>query len=298
MGRSPIGAGTLRTSDPRLEARLRPSLADYELLGPFGPGGAQDGAWLARRPARLGGGAESVVITEVADPGPAGWAALAERLSALSMVRNEHLPRLLEAGRTEEPEGPVAWVARYGVDAVPMTTGNDTLALAASKGIGRLLRAVAGAARGAHALHDAGLAHGDIRPDAVLVAGDKALLDLPLRTVTLRGGVAAPRRESTDFDPVDPTALWGEGPSRAGDIWSLGATAHALVTGRLIHPALAGDPIVTAVQRALIEPPQVSPDLEGTISALVRSCLAPDPADRPATAGDLADRLELLAAGR
>ncbi len=268
---------------------MRSSLADYQLLGPFGTGGELDGTWLARPPARIGQTAATVVVTELGDPGP-GWPDLSARLAALAAVNNEHLPHLVEAGCTEEDDGTVAWVARLDADARPIPTGGTDRTAA--------LLAVAGAARAAHALHDAGMAHGDIRPAALLVAGERFRLEPPFRTVALRNERAGPSRRPVDLDAVDPTTLWGEGPSRAGDIWSLGATAHALIARRPIHPALADDGIVTAVQRTLIEPPQIATDIEGPLDALIRSCLAPDPADRPATAAELAERLEGLVAAR
>jgi serine/threonine protein kinase len=64
-----------------------------------------------------------------------------------------------------------------------------------------------------------------------------------------------------------------------------------------VHPALPDDPIVTAVQRVLVEVPVVVSSLPAAVAELLRSCLAPDPADRPGTAADLADGFT-RAAGR
>jgi serine/threonine protein kinase len=273
---------------------LRSSLADYQLLGSLVSGGENDGTWLARPPARLGLTQSTVVVTEIPDPGANEWGDLIERLSDLASVRHEHLPRLIEAGRIDDgrgdasrrDSGPVAWVTRDAADARPLRPGSGSRDQA--------LGAVAGAARAAHALHQAGWAHGDIRPTAILVGSDTVMLEPPLRTVATPPPLAGPPRGSTGFDSVDPSALWGEGPSRAGDIWSLAATAHALVTGRLVHPALPGDPIVTAAQRILIEAPHLASELDPGLSALLRACLSPDPADRPPTADDLAGQLDRL----
>jgi hypothetical protein len=275
---------------------LRSSLADYQLLGSFGPGSESDGTWLARPPTRLGVSDSTVVITEIADPGASQWGSLIERLSDLAGIRHEHLPRLIEAGRSDNDgsgdgrtttgPGGVAWVTRGGADARPLTP--------ASGPRDHALRAVAGAARATHALHEAGWAHGDIRPAAILVGVDTVMLEPPLRTAATAAPLACPPRSATGFDSVDPNSLWGEGPSRAGDIWSLAATAHTLVTGRLVHPALAGDPVVTAAQRILIEAPKLADELDDALKTLLQSCLSPDPAERPATAADLADQLERL----
>ncbi|HLI02125.1 MAG TPA: hypothetical protein VKV06_15155 [Acidimicrobiales bacterium] len=266
---------------------MRSSLADYQLLGPFGPGGEDDGTWLARSPERLGDDAGTVVLLELPDPGPAVWPEVVDRLSRLAMVDHEGLPRLIEAGRTEESDGVVAWASRTETSARPLRAPAEDRQQA--------LQAVAAAARAAHALHEAGLAHGDIRPAALLGDGERVVLEPPLRPLVRPDARAGERRTAADLDPIDAAALWGEGPSRASDIWSLGATVHALVSGELLHPDLKGDGPVTAVQRILIEPPQVAEGLGEELEALVRRCLSPDPADRPATAADLAAELEQLA---
>jgi serine/threonine protein kinase len=263
---------------------LRSSLADYQLLGSYGPGGEHDGAWLARPPARLEAGDAAVVVTEIADPGAEAWPALVERLGELASIRAGGLAQLIEAGRTEEPEGMAVWVTRDGAAARPLIPAPDQR--------DRAIRAVAAAARAAHALHEAGWAHGAISPATVLVDGPLTLLAPPLGALTPKPVQVGPLPTAADYDPVDPLVLWGEGPSRAGDIWSLAATAHALVTGWPVHRALAGDAVMAAAQRILIEPPELAPDLDPALAAVLGPCFAPDPAERPATAAALADRLE------
>jgi hypothetical protein len=51
---------------------------------------------------------------------------------------------------------------------------------------------------------------------------------------------------------------------------------------------------MAAAQRILIEPPELAPDLDAPLAGVLASCFTPDPAERPATAADLADRLEQL----
>jgi eukaryotic-like serine/threonine-protein kinase len=273
-----------------LEVRLRSSLADYQLLGSYGPGGEHDGAWLARPPGRLGGSDATVVVTEMVDPGPEAWPAFVERLSDLASIHHDHLPRLVEAGRTEEPEGVVVWVTRDGAATRPLipAPGQRDPAIAA----------VAAAARAAHALHEAGWAHGAINPAAVLTGADLTLLAPPLAAVAPDPVRVGPLSSALAYDSMDPMALWGEGPSRASDIWSLAATAHALITGRPLHPPLGGDTVVAAAQRILIEPPELASDLDAPLAGILAACFAPDPADRPQTAAELADQLESLVPGR
>ena len=94
------------------------------------------------------------------------------------------------------------------------------------------LIAVAQAARGAHALHEAGLVHRSIKPANVLLVENGArLADLglvhalaPTQTVTGLGSIGA-------VEYVEPDLLTGHPASRASDIWSLGVTLHRALTG-------------------------------------------------------------------
>lgn len=261
---------------------MRSRLADYQILGPAGPGGD---TWLAEAPARLGGGGP-VVITTLGEPGDR-WAALSEQLVALASVRSPYLPALIEAGQIEEEDRLVTWVTRE--DGRPGEEGRP------APDPGTALRRLAAAARGAHDLHEAGWAHGDIGPGSLLQRGADTLLEPPIRTLDTGGSVTRAGTRPVDLDTVERTVIWGEGPSRATDIWALGATAHRVLTGTWLHPALEADLFVTAVQRVLVEAPVLAPTLPPEIARLLRTCLSPDPAERPPTAADLADDFERLA---
>jgi serine/threonine protein kinase len=265
---------------------LRSRLADYQILGPAGPAGD---TWLAAAPPRLGLGPAPVVITALGS-GAGQWSSLSETLASLASVHSPFLPRLIEAGQTDEEDGTIAWVARE--DGRPRSvTGPDP-------DPGAALRRLAGAARGAHALHEAGWVHGDIRPRSLLERGEDTMLEPPVRGLPGSGSAPPPDLAPVDLDGREPATIWGEGPSRAADIWALGATAHHVLSGGYLHPALQQDVIVTAVQRVLVEPPAVAASLPPAVSQLLRSCLDPDPDERPPTAADLADRLQQLTPGR
>ena len=261
---------------------MRSRLADYQILGPAGPTGD---TWLAAAPARLGGGGAPVVLTQLGH-GDEDWSSLSARLTALAAVRSPHLPRLIEAGQIEEEGGMVSWVTRED--------GRAELNEGPAPDPRAALRRLAAVARGVHDLHEAGWVHGDIAPRSVLQSGEATLLEPPVRGLA-GPPVPGPGTQPVDLDTIDGAILWGEGASRATDIWALGATAHRVLTGLSIHPALETDLIVTAVQRILVEAPIVASGLPPEVAGLLRSCLSPDPAERPATAANLADDLERLA---
>ena len=112
-----------------------------------------------------------------------------------------------------------------------------------------VLRAVEHAARAVHALHEAGLAHGDVKPGNVMLHEDGGKLsDLGLARVFNAGAALTGMAPETSVEFLDPSLLLGEPPSRATDIWALGATLHRALSGTgpvrrtARAPAFVGDP--------------------------------------------------------
>ncbi len=265
------------------------SFADYRIAAPLGA--TQRGpyrSWVALPPARLGHDAE-VVLIELGALDEPTWAVLRERALQLAAIRSPWLPRLLDAGRRPDPGHPCdAWVTCDHPDARPLEEGSR-------KGTrGTALRQLAGAARGAHDLHQAGLAHGDIRESTVLSEGGETLLDLPWRAATGLPPQVARIGHPVELDGVEADRLWGAAATRASDVYALGALLYRRSSGALLHPDLAGDSLVTAAQRALLESPRLEALPPGPAAELIRECLDPDPARRPHSALAVAERIEEL----
>lgn len=261
---------------------LPPSFADHLIVGPAGGSTSGDGeAWIAHPAARLAHTGD-VVIVALGPLDDQAWATVSERLAGLASIRSSWLPGLIEAGRSPGAGLREGWVVRDRPGARPLGP------LAG----GNPLRELAGAARGAHDLHQAGWAHGDIREATVLVEDGQGLLDLPLRAAAAGLPEVARVGSPTDLDGYEPDRLWGAGPTRASDVYALGALIHRRLTATLVHPDLPRDPLVIAAQRALLERPGLDPRLEGPAADLVRECLDPDPGRRPASALAVAERIE------
>ena len=160
----------------------------------------------------------------------------------------------------------------------------------------RRLSAVADAARGAHALHEAGIAHRNIRPSCILLYGSLAkLADLGMAKRLDAGKSVSQMPDVSDIEFVDPTILTGETPSRGSDIWSLGATLHWTMSGgQSLHPGRGQLDPFAAMRRVLTEPPLISPDLLDGVASVVAQALARDPADRQSTAEELAREVTAL----
>jgi serine/threonine protein kinase len=96
---------------------------------------------------------------------------------------------------------------------------------------------------------------------------------------------------------MDPQLLRGEG-GRWSDVWALGATIQRVVIGSAPFPGIEEDdlPVVQALAQLLLAPVPARREMPAPIASLVAACLETDPADRPATAEEVARGLEVAAA--
>jgi eukaryotic-like serine/threonine-protein kinase len=112
----------------------------------------------------------------------------------------------------------------------------------------------------------------------------------------LRPGITITRMgPAGDIGYLDPSLIRGDRPSRASDVFSLGATLHyAVAREGLYGPLSDADPLL-AMRRVISHPPAISPSVDPDIREVIAWAIAADPAERPATALQLAERIEDLA---
>lgn len=279
-------------------------VADYEITSSV----LEDGTTpclRARRPARLGGGDDPVTIWVLGPLARTPWTAARARLEPVAGVRADNLPAWLEAGVAEWSQRPVIWLSA----STPVT---GTLASPPpAMDVPARLRAIAGAARGAHALHEHGQFHGAICPQAVaLVEKSQDGAGAPFSSLAspgdAGGAVLAPPSLANGERPVaqvgypplaymDPQLLRGEG-GRWSDVWGLGATVQQVVSGSVPFPGIEDVPVVQSLGRLLMTPAPSLGQLPAAVSEIVAACLSVDPANRPLTAGEVAERLDEAAA--
>src|SRR5207247_2756394 len=100
-------------------------------------------------------------------------------------------------------------------------------------------------------------------------------------------------------DYVAPERLVGREVDGRADVYSLAAVIFEATTGR--RPFSSKSWIET-LSRRLYEPPptvpEVDPDLPASFAAVLQQAMDRAPARRPATAGDLLNRLELAVTSR
>ena len=260
---------------------LRSSVADYEVIRVLPLTGAGQARYLCRPPERLGVN-DPVMITELAVDA-AGWRDLTSQLSRLAGVGTDRLLAMYEVGPDLDARAAGVYLVTEAAPGGSAADPTDPLDAA-----GRI-RAVAEAARGAHALHEAGMVHGSVSGDSIFLTLRGAALGPP--TFGRPPGEVARMRDWRSLVVLDPALLRGEEPSRSTDVWALAATLHQLLSPRPLYAGIADDPGVTAVQRVLFTRPEIDPALPAEVRHTLAAFLSDDPGERPLTAEDFADRL-------
>ena len=146
----------------------------------------------------------------------------------------------------------------------------------------RALAIVRAACDAAAHIHTNGWIHGDINPSNLIVDGEHAvLIDLG---VARRDGEAGVVRGTHAY--MAPEQVRGESWTPATDVFALGVVLWELIAGeRLFHrgpPWLSMAAVVEATPPVLADP---------LLDAIARAALAKDPAQRIASAAELAARL-------
>ncbi|MQA94295.1 MAG: protein kinase [Streptosporangiales bacterium] len=157
-----------------------------------------------------------------------------------------------------------------------------------------MLDVVAQTARALQAAHEAGIVHRDIKPGNLLITpqGRVKITDFGIarqeeaNTLTQTGMVMGTAQY------VSPEQATGAPIGPASDIYALGVVAYECVAGR--PPFTAESPIALALAHTRDAPPPLPDDVPVTVAEIVGRMMAKAPADRPASAAELAERAEHL----
>ena len=265
-------------------------VADYTFVRLLGDG-SQGSVYLAVPPSRLGIEVRHVAVKVLARKATdEEFQRAVDELRLFAAQRSPYTTTLIEAGRQENG------TVYYSMEHFPLgSLGAPGRQLSRADVLGL----VAHAARGAHALHEAGIAHRDIKPTNVMMhASGGKLSDPDLAHVMSPGQTFSGRSPIDSVFFMEPGVLRGQPPSRASDVWALGVTLHVALTGRPVYEASTDGNLLSALRTVLAGTPRIDSSLTDAEADIVSRCLAADPADRPPTAEALADHLEGLLARR
>src|SRR5262249_37065319 len=162
-------------------------------------------------------------------------------------------------------------------------------------------------AEAAHALHERGILHRDVKPGNVMVSADGSqavLMDLGLAQLAdeVEGRLTKTRQFVGTLRYASPEQVLAVGGlDRRSDVFNLGATLWELLTLRPLFDATDQTPTPELMRRIQVEEPErprkYHPRLSRDLEAIVLKCLEKDAGRRYATARELARDLERFQAG-
>ncbi|MCW5757604.1 MAG: serine/threonine protein kinase [Phycisphaeraceae bacterium] len=146
-------------------------------------------------------------------------------------------------------------------------------------------------------MHERGFVHADMKPNNVVVSpeGVVKIIDLGQSCAT---GTIKPRIQGTP-DYIAPEQVHRRAITPKTDIYNLGATMYAILTGKRVPTALADEnSLLGSLDDSMIEKPRPAIELNERIhpklNELVMQCVEIDPGRRPESMAYVADRLNLI----
>lgn len=236
------------------------------------------------------------------------------RTVALKILKDEYLgdPGFLERFRAEarhaalvNHEG-IANVFDYGeedgsaylvMELVPGEALSTMIEREHTLPVDKVLDIVAQTANALQAAHAVGLVHRDIKPGNLLITPDGRvkITDFGIARIADQVPLTATGQVMGTVQYLSPEQASGHPASPSTDIYSLGIVAYEALAGR--RPFTGESQVAIAMAHINEQPPALPGDIPEPVSALVMSCIAKKPADRPATAANLARAAQALRRG-
>jgi len=277
-------------------------LGPYEVLGPIGRGGM--GEVYRARDSRLGRDVAVKVLSAETEHSPDRLARFEREARAVAALNHPNILALHDIGN----EGGIVYAV---MELLEGETLRDRLQQQKRVTPAKAIDYAIQIARGLAAAHERGIVHRDLKPENLFLTreGRVKILDFGLAQHEPAEDAAAGDARSTRFrtEPgllvgtpgyTSPEQILGEPVTARTDLFAFGVVVYEMLTGS--HPFLRGSAIdtVTAILRDDPLPlgPAV-PSVAAGITGIIERCLDKHPADRPASARDLALFLEAGGSG-
>jgi WD40 repeat protein len=162
---------------------------------------------------------------------------------------------------------------------------------------------VCGISQGVAAAHGAGIVHRDLKPGNVLLGGDGAPKVTDFGLAKIGGGTDLTQTGAVMGTPAymapEQAAGGGKYIGPPADVWSIGVILYECLTGTRPFRARGREDLLAQILIAPYEPVHTRQyPVPRDLREIVRKCLEKNPADRYATARELADDLERFRLGR
>lgn len=202
---------------------------------------------------------------------------------------------IFDYGRT--PDG-IFYYAMELLDGVDLNTLVEITGSVTPRRTVHILRQVCGSLTEAHGK---GLLHRDIKPSNIMLAERGGISDtvkvLDFGLVQRAGDAGSGAIEGTPMFLAPEVITMPDASSPRSDIYALGAVAYRLITGTALWLLKDATEILRAHLNLEVERPseRLGRELPAGLDAIILSCLAKEPHDRPESAAHLASLLDELA---
>jgi len=274
------------------------SIAHYNILEPIGVDGI--GEMFRARDTKVGRTVALKVVGPRVAGDPAMLARLVEHATVASGLSHPNIATLWEFG---EDDGRTYLAYEFAAGRrLSDETGGTAMPLR------RALDLAVQIADGVSEAHAHGIIHGDLRPDTIIVTakGSAKILDFGMSQWTRGGAIRTAAGRDPDTLPTDsanvlaylsPEQAIGTAVDTRTDVFSLGAIAYELVTGR--NPfagAVPSETVLNVIKAHAAPASEINPSVPKELDAILARALTPDLSNRQQSAASLAAELRTIAA--